>query len=68
MGSYSILDLRRLNRSLVSIGVRLLCLSPSFGGDIEMESLVGVREDLVGQSVGDLLEEGLSHHVGRTCD
>ena len=48
--------------------VLLLLGGPLLHGNIEVEGLGRVRKDLIGQLIGDLLDEQLSGHIGGTRD
>jgi hypothetical protein len=56
------------NLSRVSVDVLLVLRGPLLECDIEVEGLGRVREDLVGQLVGDLLDEKLGSHICRAGD
>jgi hypothetical protein len=60
--------LQRLDIGGLAICVLLLSGGPCFGGDIEVEGLGGVGEELVGKGVGDLLDKSLSSQVCRARD
>ena len=60
--------LKRDNGGGLAVNVLLVGLSPFLHGDIEVESLGGVGEDLVGELVGSLLDKQLAGDIGRPGD
>jgi hypothetical protein len=60
--------LKGQHRCRIVENVVLAVVRPLLEGHIEVESLRGVGEDLVGQLVCDLLNEQLGRHVGRARD
>lgn len=61
-------SLERQNLGGVSVDVLLALGSPLLKCDIEVEGLGRVREDLIGQLIGDLLNEELGGHISRARD
>ena len=55
--------LQRENLGGVSVDVGVLGGRPALGGNVEVEGLGRVGKDLVGQLVGDLLDEQLGSHI-----
>jgi ABC-type transporter Mla MlaB component len=59
----SLAGLHRLDGSGVAIGIQLSLLCPLFHGHIEIEGVGRVGKQFIGESVCDLLDDGLRRHI-----